>query len=32
VTLRPQLRSFGVDPGTAGAAEDWHGGSRKTAS
>ena len=26
---RPQLRSFGVDPGTAGAEEDWHGGSRK---
>jgi hypothetical protein len=29
---RPQLRSFGVDPGTAGAEEDWHAGSRKTAS
>ena len=28
---RPQLRSFGVDPGTAGTAEDWHAGSRKTA-
>lgn len=27
---RPQLRSFGVDAGTAGAEEDWHGGSRKT--
>jgi hypothetical protein len=26
---RPQLRSLGVDPGTAGAGEDWHGGSRK---
>ena len=26
---RPQLRSFGVPPGTAGAEEDWHGGSRK---
>ncbi|MFY9668554.1 MAG: hypothetical protein WAK44_11470, partial [Trebonia sp.] len=29
---RPQLRSFGVDPGTAGTEEDWHAGSRKTAS
>ena len=29
---RPQLRSFGVQPGTAGVEEDWHGGSRKTAS
>jgi hypothetical protein len=29
---RPQLRSFGVDPGAAGAEEDWHAGSRKTAS
>jgi hypothetical protein len=28
---RPQLRSFGVDRGTAGAEEDWHAGSRKTA-
>jgi hypothetical protein len=28
---RPQLRSFGVDPGTAGTEEDWHAGSRKTA-
>jgi hypothetical protein len=28
---RPQLRSFGADPGTAGAEEDWHAGSRKTA-
>ena len=27
---RPQLRSFGVQPGTAGAEEDWHAGSRKT--
>ena len=26
---RPQLRSFGVDPGTAGVEEDWHAGSRK---
>ena len=26
---RPQLRSFGVEPGTAGAEEDWHAGSRK---
>lgn len=25
---RPQLRSFGVDPDTAGAPEDWHAGSR----
>jgi hypothetical protein len=29
---RPQLRSFGVDPGTAGTEEDWHAGSRKTTS
>ncbi|HVT69890.1 MAG TPA: hypothetical protein VHF26_19210, partial [Trebonia sp.] len=29
---RPQLRSFGVDPGAAGIQEDWHGGSRKTSS
>jgi hypothetical protein len=29
---QPQLRSFGVDPGTAGAEEDWHAGSRKTSS
>jgi hypothetical protein len=29
---RPQLRSFGVDPGTAGTEEDWHAGSRKAAS
>ena len=29
---RPQLSSFGVDPGTAGTEEDWHAGSRKTAS
>jgi mycothiol-dependent nitroreductase-like protein len=27
---RPQLRSFGVAPGTAGTEEDWHAGSRKT--
>ncbi len=26
---RPQLRSFGVDPATVGAQEDWHGGSRR---
>jgi Mycothiol-dependent nitroreductase Rv2466c len=26
---RPQLRSFGALPGTAGVEEDWHGGSRK---
>lgn len=29
---RPQLRSFGVEPGTAGSEEDWHAGSRKTKS
>ena len=29
---RPQLRSFGVDPGAAGTEEDWHAGSRKTVS
>jgi hypothetical protein len=29
---RPQLRSFGLDPGEAGAEEDWHSGSRRTAS
>jgi hypothetical protein len=28
---RPQLRSFGVQPGAAGAEEDWHAGSRKPA-
>jgi hypothetical protein len=28
---RPQLRSFGVQPGAAGTEEDWHAGSRKTA-
>jgi hypothetical protein len=28
---RPQLRSFGVQPGTAGVEEDWHAGSRKSA-
>jgi len=28
---RPQLRSFGVDPDTAGVEEDWHAGSRKAA-
>lgn len=26
---RPQLRSFGVEPGEAGMIEDWHGGSRR---
>jgi len=26
---RPQLRSFGVEPGEVGATEDWHGGSRR---
>jgi mycothiol-dependent nitroreductase-like protein len=26
---RPQLRSFAVDPGTAGTEEDWHAGSRR---
>jgi hypothetical protein len=26
---RPQLRSFGVEPGEAGVQEDWHGGSRR---
>ncbi len=26
---RPQLRSFGVEPGEAGIVEDWHGGSRR---
>jgi hypothetical protein len=28
---QPQLRSFGVEPGTAGAEEDWHAGRRPTA-
>jgi hypothetical protein len=28
---RPQLRSFGVQPGTAGVEEDWRAGSRKPA-
>ena len=28
---RPQLRSFGVDPGAAGEEEDWHAGSRRAA-
>jgi hypothetical protein len=28
---RPQLRSFGVQPGTAGAEEDWHAGRRNSA-
>jgi hypothetical protein len=28
---RPQLRSFGVDPGAAGAEEDWQAGRRNTA-
>ena len=27
---RPQLRSFGVEPGQVGVQEDWHGGSRRT--
>jgi hypothetical protein len=27
---RPQLASFGVDPGASGIEEDWHGGSRRT--
>ena len=26
---RPQLRSFGVEPGQIGTQEDWHGGSRR---
>lgn len=26
---RPQLVGFGVDPGTVGKQEDWHGGSRR---
>jgi 2-hydroxychromene-2-carboxylate isomerase len=26
---RPQLRSFGIDPGEAGIEEDWHSGSRR---
>jgi len=26
---RPQLRSFGIEPGEAGVVEDWHGGSRR---
>ena len=29
---RPQLRSFGVDPGSAGTKEDWHAGHRATTS
>jgi hypothetical protein len=29
---RPQLRSFGLDPGAAGVEEDWHAGSRGTPS
>jgi 2-hydroxychromene-2-carboxylate isomerase len=29
---RPQLASFGVDTEAAGVEEDWHGGSRRTAS
>ena len=28
---RPQLRSFGVQPGAAGTEEDWHAGRRTTA-
>jgi hypothetical protein len=27
---RPQLRSFGVEPGEVGTQEDWHAGSRRT--
>jgi Mycothiol-dependent nitroreductase Rv2466c len=27
---RPQLRSFGVQPGASGAEEDWHAGRRKS--
>jgi 2-hydroxychromene-2-carboxylate isomerase len=27
---RPQLVVFGVEPGTVGIQEDWHGGSRRT--
>jgi hypothetical protein len=27
---RPQLRSFGLEPGHAGVEEDWHAGSRRT--
>jgi len=27
---RPQLKSFGIDPGQVGVQEDWHGGSRRT--
>jgi len=26
---RPQLRSFGVEPGQVGVQEDWHAGSRR---
>jgi hypothetical protein len=26
---RPQLRSFGVEPGQAGVQDDWHAGSRR---
>jgi len=26
---KPQLRSFGVDPGDVGQQEDWHAGSRR---
>ena len=26
---RPQLRSYGVEPGEVGVQEDWHGGSRR---
>ena len=26
---KPQLVGFGVEPGTVGAQEDWHGGSRR---
>jgi hypothetical protein len=27
---RPQLASFGIEPGDVGVQEDWHGGSRRT--
>jgi hypothetical protein len=27
---RPQLASFGIEPGEVGVQEDWHGGSRRT--
>jgi Mycothiol-dependent nitroreductase Rv2466c len=28
---RPQLGSFGIQPGTPGVQEDWHAGSRRSA-